>query len=131
MDSIVANTPVGIITSLYQENSTSPLLQNTAFYNVQTAIREDRQASTLLAGGNEVMVDLWGFGLLVNSINATSTFINGAALPALNRSTSLLGSLGYYHPNLFTRRRPKYTDIGHSQILDVKVMGAQGDGVSE
>lgn len=131
MDSVIANTPVGVLTSLFKENSTSFLVRNTGFFNVATAAREDSNGRTLLKGGNEVKVDSWGFGLLVNSSSAVSTFINGQNIPSANHSASLLASTGYHRPNLFTRRRPKYIDIGHSQILNVKSLGAQGDGVSD
>ncbi|KAL4745631.1 hypothetical protein BDW72DRAFT_198455 [Aspergillus terricola var. indicus] len=29
------------------------------------------------------------------------------------------------------RRRPKYNDIGNSQVLDVKALGAKGDGITD
>ncbi|KAL5685237.1 hypothetical protein EMGR_004402, partial [Emarellia grisea] len=32
---------------------------------------------------------------------------------------------------LFTRRRPQYADIGHSQVFDVTSHGAKGDGVTD
>ncbi|KAF3492429.1 LysM domain-containing protein [Arthroderma uncinatum] len=111
VDSLIANTPLGISTSLYGENSTSFLIQNTGFFNVKTAIIDTSKGRVLLNGGDEVLVDSWGFGLLVNSTEPTSS--------------------GYHRPNFFTRRRPKYLDIGQSQILDVKALGAKGDGKSD
>ncbi|KAK6697604.1 hypothetical protein SNK04_013857 [Fusarium graminearum] len=50
-DTIIANTPNGIITSLHAENSTSFLLQNVGFFNVRTAVTDSIQKKTLLAGG--------------------------------------------------------------------------------
>jgi hypothetical protein len=130
VDSIIANTPLGISTSLYNRNSTSLLVQNTGFLNVQTAISEDIEDRVLLPGGNEVRVDCWGFGFFVNS-TAPGQFIDGQNIPVMNRSASLLGSSGYHQNNFFTRRRPQYLDTGHSQILDVKALGARGDGVTD
>lgn len=48
----------------------------------------------------------------------------------------MIKSLVYkYYSNvnqvLFTRRRPKYNDIGASQIIDVKMFGARGDGLTD
>ncbi|KMU92714.1 hypothetical protein CIHG_10500 [Coccidioides immitis H538.4] len=67
LGSIIANTPVGISTSLYGRNSTSLLVQNTGFFNVKAAISENVEGKVLLPGGNEVMVDSWGFEFFVNS----------------------------------------------------------------
>ncbi|KAK2846374.1 hypothetical protein FQN49_005788 [Arthroderma sp. PD_2] len=130
VDSLIANTPLGISTSLYGENSTSFLIQNTGFFNVKTAITDSTKGKTLLNGGDKVLVDSWGFGLLVNSTEP-SRFINGGNVPVMNRTGMLLASSGYHRPNFFTRRRPKYLDIGQSQILDVKALGAKGDGKSD
>ncbi|OOQ86762.1 hypothetical protein PEBR_19895 [Penicillium brasilianum] len=35
VDAIIANTPTGILTSSYQDNSTAVLLQNVGFFNIQ------------------------------------------------------------------------------------------------
>jgi hypothetical protein len=130
VDSIIANTPNGIITSLYNENSTALLIQNTGFFNVETAITDDVQNVVLMAGGDQVLVDSWGFGLFANS-SASSTFVNGQDIPVMNRTSSLLATTGYNKPNFFTRRRPAYTDIGMSQIMNVKDLGAVGDGKTD
>lgn len=50
----------------------------------------------------------------------------------MNRSTALLGmAYDKMKPNLFTRRRPKYYDVPQSNIMDVKALGAKGDGVTD
>ncbi|KAF3481752.1 LysM domain-containing protein [Arthroderma uncinatum] len=127
VDSIIANTPVGISTSLSGRNSTALLVQNTGFFNVPKAITENVSGDTLLPGGNEVLVDSWGFGLYVNSTEP-GKFVSGQNIPTMNRSVSLLGPSGHYKENFYTRRRPQYLDLGQSQILDVKALGAKGDG---
>ena len=129
-DAIIANTPQGVVTSLFKENSTSLLLQNVGFFNVKTAVVDDASQKTLLPGGTEVLVDSWGFGLLKDS-DGKATFVDGAIIPSMNRTAELLGTQAYVKPNLFTRRRPKYDDIGMSQIMDVRSLGAKGDGVSD
>ncbi|CAG8005098.1 unnamed protein product [Penicillium nalgiovense] len=131
VDSMVANTPTGIVTSLYQENSTALLLQNFGFFNVETAIIDDVENKVLMAGGNEVLVDSWGFGMFTNSSATASTFVNGQEVPVMNRSASLLGTTAYNKPNFLTRRRPTYADLGSSQLIDVKSAGAAGDGVTD
>lgn len=83
-----------------------------------------------MEGGNQVMVDSWGFGLFSNS-STSSVFVNGQDIPVMNRTSSLLASTGYNKPNFFTRRRPAYTNIGMSQVLNVKAMGAAGDGKTD
>ena len=64
VDAVIANTPTGIITTLFKENSTSLLLQNVGFFNTKTAVYEEAAKKDLLAGGNEVKVESWGFGML-------------------------------------------------------------------
>lgn len=131
MDAIIANTPTGIETSMFAENSTSLLLQNVGFFNVKDSITDVVLSKVLLAGGNEVFIDNWGFGRVTNS-NGGSSFINGANIPVMNKTESLVSTeLAYVKPNFFTRRRPKYVDIGQSQIINLKTAGAKGDGVTD
>ena len=131
MDTIIANTPNGIITSLHAENSTSFLLQNVGFFNVQTAVTDSVAKKTLLAGGNEVYIESWGFGRITNK-NGTSNFVNGVDIPAMNRTAELTGvqndKMG---PNLFTRRRPKYYNIASNKVMNVRALGAKGDGKTD
>ncbi|CAG8390666.1 unnamed protein product [Penicillium salamii] len=131
VDAIIANTPTGIVTSLLAENSTSLLLQNVGFFNVKKSVTDNVLSKVLLAGGDEVLVDNWGFGRVTNS-NGESSFINGANIPVMSRTESLLSTeLSYVKPNFYTRRRPKYTNIGQSQIINLKSAGAKGDSVTD
>ncbi|OGM39526.1 hypothetical protein ABOM_012090 [Aspergillus bombycis] len=131
VDALIANTPTGIITSLYSKNSTAFLLQNVGFYNVEKAIMAERFTDPILAGGNEVLIDAWGFGLYAQDYDVQ--FAQQRNLPAMQRSESLTGSTVYNKgtPNFFVRRRPQYFDIGHSQVFDVKAYGARGDGKTD
>ncbi|CAF3635715.1 unnamed protein product [Fusarium graminearum] len=130
-DTIIANTPNGIITSLHAENSTSFLLQNVGFFNVRTAVTDSIQKKTLLAGGNEVYVESWGFGRITNK-NGVGTFANGENIPAMNRSEALTGVKNdKMKPNLFTRRRPKYHTVSAGKIMNVRALGAKGDGKTD
>ncbi|KAJ5639538.1 uncharacterized protein N7484_007400 [Penicillium longicatenatum] len=129
IDAIIANTPTGIVTSLSGDNSTAFLLQNVGFFNVQKAITVEKITDPILAGGNEVLIDAWGFGLYGNSSGVF--FAQENDLPVMERTSSLVGSNEYVKSNLFTRRRPQYYDLKGSQVFDVKAYGAKGDGTTD
>ncbi|KAL2807813.1 pectin lyase fold/virulence factor [Aspergillus granulosus] len=102
LDSIIALCDVGIVTSLFTENSTLFLLQNTRF----------------------VLVD--GFGRVALASDS-STFYNGDEIPVFGTPTALVNNLKQF----YQQRRPTYTDIGISQVIDVKAWGAAGDGETD
>ncbi|OBT56198.1 hypothetical protein VE04_02872 [Pseudogymnoascus sp. 24MN13] len=130
IDAIIANTYVGITTSLFQENSTALLLQNVGFFGVNAAVYEEATLQTILAGGDEVTLESWGFGL-VNTVDG-SQFVNGGNIPTAQRPDMLLSSeSAYVGANLYTRRRPKYNTLGSTQVFDVKALGAKGDGSTD
>ncbi|KAM0188779.1 hypothetical protein ACHAPI_010388 [Fusarium lateritium] len=130
-DTIIANTPNGIITSLHAENSTSFLLQNVGFFNVRTAVTDSIQKKTLLAGGDQVYVESWGFGKITDK-DGVGAFVNGEHIPAMDRSEALTGvKYDKMKPNLFTRRRPKYYDVPSGKIMNVRALGAKGDGKTD
>ncbi|RSL89261.1 hypothetical protein CDV31_015909 [Fusarium ambrosium] len=132
VDTIIANTPKGIVSSLVGENSTSFLLQNIGFFNVQQAVIDSTKNKVLIAGGNQVVLESWGFGQVNNATSSTGFFINGDEIPAMNRSKVLLGSqYDQLQPSLFSRRRPKYYNEPQSNVMNVKALGAKGDGVTD
>ncbi|KID94680.1 LysM domain protein, partial [Metarhizium majus ARSEF 297] len=132
VDSTISNTPNGIETSLVSESSTSFLLQNVGFFNVETAVQDDEKGSTLLAGGSQVVVDSWGFGR-VNNAAGPSEFVAGGPVPVMDRPEALVGDRrdGRMQPNLLTRRRPLYYNVAASNVIDVKALGAKGDGATD
>ena len=82
----------------------------------------------IVAGGAEIILESWGFGK-INNATGHSSFINGAKIPGMNRTTALLGAAyNKMKPNLFTRRRPNYYDTPQTNIMNVKALGAKGDG---
>lgn len=129
-DAIIANTPNGIVTSLHAENSTSLLLHNVGFFNVKTAVVDSVKNKVLLAGGDEVLKDSWGFGTMTDASGVRS-FVNGADIPVMNRSSKMTGTQAYVKPNWFTRRRPQYEDLTTGDIVNVKDFGVRGDGVTD
>ncbi|CAG9998333.1 unnamed protein product [Clonostachys byssicola] len=140
VDSIIANTGEAIVTSLVAENSTSFLLQNVGFFNVQTAIKDSfKNNAVLLPGGNEVIVESWGFGKISNAttnadgnVVGRESFIHGGEIPAMARSEVLLGGQkDKMGRDIFTRRRPKYYDVPQQRIMDVMALGAKGDGKTD
>ncbi|KAK7959253.1 pectin lyase-like protein [Apiospora aurea] len=132
VDAIIANTPRGIVTTLLAENSTSVLIQNVGFFNVRDAITDDARGQTLLPGGDQIIVDSWGFGMINNGTDGKTAFVSGAEIPAMQRKPALVGEV-YPHqvPNMFTRRRPKYHDVNARKVMNVKALGARGDGVTD
>ena len=73
----------------------------------------------------------WGFGKMTDASGA-SVFVNGANIPAMTRNAPLLRTAyDQMAPNFFTRRRPKYYHVPATRIMDVKLLDAQGDGVSD
>lgn len=110
-------------------NMRSLLVQNAGFLNTQVAIQESGSPQVLLPGGDDVLIDSWGFGRVNGPSGAE--FVNNRAILAANRTESLTGSMGYVQNNFFSRRRPRYDDIGMAQVIDVKSFGAQGDGKTD
>lgn len=91
---------------------------------------DDNIKKALIPGGNQIILDSWGFGMVNDPDGAR--FVSGTNLLAMNRTASLVGNNTYnIKSNFFTRRRPKYDQLGNTQVLDVKALGAKGDGVTD
>jgi hypothetical protein len=119
---------VGISTSVISDNSTALLLSNSGFYAVDTIVQDSTKKKVMLAGGSKTInVSAWGFGR-VTGADGKTTFLNGAVLESPARDSSLVVGP---RKQFFTRRRPKYDDLGFSQILDARAYGARGDGQSD
>ncbi|KAL6229168.1 hypothetical protein BDW75DRAFT_245974 [Aspergillus navahoensis] len=129
-DAIIANTPNGIITSLHAENSTSLLLHNMGFFNIETAVIDSVKNKVLLTGGNEVLKDSWGFSTVTDA-SGVSSFVNGDDIPVMNRTEKMTGTQAYVKPNWFTRRRPQYEDLATDDVVNVKLFGVKGDGTAD
>lgn len=102
------------------------------FFSVEVAIQDKDAKKVLVSGGQQVILDSWGFGLLNNATGKSSKFVNGAEIASMNRPEGFLGTqYPKMKPNLFTRRRPTYYNEPQSNVLNVKALGAKGDGVSD
>lgn len=65
-----------------------------------------------------MILESWGFGMVNDPQGAR--FVPGSNLLAMNRTSSLVGNTIYnVQPNFFTRRRPKYTELGNTQDITV------------
>ena len=127
------NTSLGISTSLYADNSTAFLLQNSLFSGVDTIVMNSHANIVLFPGcSGSIQVDSWGFGQVTNATGETG-FVNGQMIPSMNRSSSLVqsGTSTSDQAFYFTRRRPNYSSPGNNQIMDVKAYGAQGAGSTD
>ena len=132
-DMLVTNSRLAVKTSLFADNSTAFLLQNSRFTNVATVVRDETNGVTLLAGSSgAVPVDTWGFGR-VTDVRGNTTFVNAQSIAAMSPPASLVQSVssGASQNFFFTRRRPSYADLGQSQLFDVKALGAKGDGSTD
>ncbi|KAK4441988.1 pectate lyase superfamily protein-domain-containing protein [Podospora aff. communis PSN243] len=132
-DMRVSNTPLAVKTSLFADNSTAFVLMNSRFENVPIIVRDDHAATTLLAGSTGVTtVDAWGFGRVTDE-ECNTAFVNAQNISVMARPEPLVSSTSSGTPQnfFFTRRRPAYSDLGSSQLMDVKALGAKGDGVSD
>ncbi|KAL2752051.1 glycoside hydrolase family 55 protein [Sodiomyces alcalophilus JCM 7366] len=130
VDSIIVNTDIAVESTLRSEDATSFLLQNIALYNVRVAVLDVGTGETLLNGGDKT-IDGWGYGRIVEG-GAESTFQDGGQVPPIQRVEALTGE-AYENqvPNLYARRRPKYYNEPLSNIMNVKALGAQGDGQTD
>ncbi|GAB0132610.1 hypothetical protein EsDP_00001040 [Epichloe bromicola] len=128
LDSKFTDLSVGIRTSLLQENSTSMLVQNCRFQRTRTIVKDVVTDADLIPGGEDKVVESWGFGKMVHKDVATSQFQNGKNIPAANRTSGLTVSP---FGNIFSRSAPTYQDVPGSSFINIKSMGAKGDHASD
>lgn len=85
----------------------------------------------LLEGGDGIVVDSWGYGRVVER-DSKSSYHKGGPIPVMTREPALTGE-AYKNmlPNLYARRRPKYYNEPLSNIMNVKALGAKGDGKTD
>ncbi|KAH8645953.1 beta-1,3-glucanase, partial [Tricladium varicosporioides] len=127
-DSRFTNVPVAILTSTVIEGTgkgnTLITLDNVVFSSTPIAVQDNAQ-KTILAGGTQT-ISSWTLGNYYNSANPNGTF--GPASIGRPTIPSLLGG-----PNggYFEKSRPQYENIPVSGFLNIKTVGAQGDGATD
>ncbi|TPX10950.1 uncharacterized protein E0L32_008156 [Thyridium curvatum] len=134
VDAIIANTPQAIVTTLVADHATSFLLQNVGFFNTRRCVEDLATGQVLLDGGDQLIMENWGFGRLTLAGwgGSDTVFTGGARIPVMKRNPGLVGNAyPYQEPNLFTRRRPQYLDVPATKVMNVKALGAKGDGVTD
>ncbi|KAK6347390.1 hypothetical protein TWF718_005229 [Orbilia javanica] len=128
MDSIVMNTPVGIIATLTGTNRTSIMIDNWKMINVDSGIVS--AGKVVLAGGTGV-IPSWGSGITYNSAAEYGSRgvaqDGGSIITGIEKPSALLGDFG----NWFERSKPQYEHLSSSAFYDVKASGARGNGRSD
>eukprot|EP01117_Protostelium_nocturnum_P001900 TRINITY_DN1245_c0_g2_i2.p1 TRINITY_DN1245_c0_g2~~TRINITY_DN1245_c0_g2_i2.p1 ORF type:complete len:739 (-),score=196.15 TRINITY_DN1245_c0_g2_i2:213-2429(-) len=124
IDSTISNTKIFVMTST-SSNSKPPtagtlLLSNIQLNGVDVAIKNPSGA-TILPGGTKKIYN-WGQGKRYMTNSSPGEFSQGE-LPQVKRSGSLLSQ-----GNFFGRPRPTYKNYGKKDIINVKDLGAKGDG---
>ncbi|KAK3896852.1 pectin lyase fold/virulence factor, partial [Staphylotrichum tortipilum] len=125
IDSIFSDTTTGASLFL-SSNSTTLHLENCAFYGATNAVVVDPlHARVLLAAdptGN-LVVDNWESG---------SNPSSAAHIPPTARNPALSDKqYPAMAPSLLTRRRPSYATLPSGKVMNVKALGAAGDGVTD
>lgn len=131
-DVSATNVKTLIATSLFADNSTSFVLQNTYLKNVDVAVVDVSRNQVLLPAEGNTYIDSWGFGR-VSDADGNVSFVNGGKLVAPEREKTLVTTKilnGVSAQYFFTRRRPSYDKLNGNVVIDVKEWGARGDGVT-
>ncbi|RJE26608.1 hypothetical protein PHISCL_01022 [Aspergillus sclerotialis] len=125
VDSYFEHVPYAIT---MQMNKVSPniLLDNLRTVDCESIVMNSG-GNTLLAGksSGEVVVDSWGLGNWVTSLNGSVSFNYGYLSPKVNKSESLLDPKGSY----YARSRPQY-ESGFT-IVNARDLGIKGDGYTD
>ncbi|KAL8825799.1 MAG: hypothetical protein Q9191_004190 [Dirinaria sp. TL-2023a] len=127
IDSIIENTPIGILTS-YRRNSSSMsngslILENVSLKNVGIAVQGAGNATALAGTSGSITIAAWGQGHKYNTAGHTTFQGDFAPFP---RPSGLLQGQKYYE-----RTKPSYADIPTSHFVSARSHGAKGDAMSD
>ncbi|EPS40839.1 hypothetical protein H072_5254 [Dactylellina haptotyla CBS 200.50] len=129
IDTKIANTATGILTSVSGTNATSILLENVQFSGVGVGV--SNKGATALAGGSQT-INNWASGSIYDNAhpsgNGRGKSQDTGTLPSTwTKPSSLLGTNGW-----FERSKPQYGSVAASGFSDVKsVYGCKGNGRSD
>ena len=120
----IYNTSLGISTSLYADNSTAFLLQNSLFSGIGTIVMDSHANIVFFPGGSgSIQVDSWGFGQVTNGEADVvehahvvgSGFICHAMLSANLGSVAL--AVGTQTPDLIEQSRQVLTRMSDEVLI--------------
>lgn len=127
IDSTIADTPLGILTSHDSEVSSfsngSLILENVSFKNVQTAVRGPKNTTALAGTSGSMEVAAWGQG---HQYSPTGPASFQGTIPEFFRPKGLSSGDVYYQ-----RSKPNYATMPMSQFLSTRTFGAKGNGVAD
>jgi len=126
-DSTLENIPVAVLSqSPMVANLTSLMLENVQLTNVGAAVLDDDTGAVLLAGGRTT-ITTWGLGDVYSSSEGATRFQAGGYITPQQIKPEVLGG----GTSWFSLAYPYYSDILQSLIVNVKLEGAVGDGVTD
>ena len=127
IDSIIADTPIGILTSHGSETSSfsngSLILENVSFKNVRTAVQGPKNVTALAGTSGSMEVAAWGQG---HEYNPTGPASFQGVIPEFSRPKGLSAGKVYYQ-----RSKPSYASTPVSKFLSTRTLGAKGNGVAD
>lgn len=133
LDSVINNTPKGIITgkSLTSQPSSANtlIIDNLKVTNVPLIVTNPSGDFILPGQTGSTTIKLWGQGPSYSGANPNGGDFNtvSAQGASLDKPISLLDQNG----NFLERSRPQYEDVPASRFISVKDNGAVGDGVTD
>ncbi|KAJ3287036.1 hypothetical protein HK104_008775, partial [Borealophlyctis nickersoniae] len=134
LDSSISNTQTGVLTGTDANSSPRSggtlVMDNVRLAGVPKAVARPN-GSTVLQGppaGQSSVIDSWGQGQLYNTAQAAvGQFTQGNLPKKPVKSAVLLDNNG----DFFTRPRPQYEQYGPDDFINVKDVGAKGDGQTD
>ncbi len=127
IDSTIADTPIGILTSHDSDVSSfsngSLILENVYFKNVRTAVQGPKNATALAGTSGSLRVAAWGQG---HQYSPTGPASFQGIIPEFFRPKGLSAGDVYYQ-----RSKPSYAAIPVSQFSSTRAAGAKGNGIAD
>ncbi|CAK7266539.1 hypothetical protein SEPCBS119000_002082 [Sporothrix epigloea] len=127
VDSVIANTPIGVLTAyttLSSDTNGTLVIDNVDMTrNVSVAVSNSISRRVILPGNTKIYS--WIQGNVPSSGRASTAIQESHSV--VTKPDSLLDSTG----KVYTRSRPQYEAIPASKFVSVKAHGAKGDGATD